>query len=90
MSVHAHDEFEGSVTSVRGFLADMLDTAIAIDRQLHDNIHSLRERVHALDLAEDPDFRATVGTLRDRLAADPTLGERGLTADEFAAKYLVG
>jgi hypothetical protein len=79
----------GSVVSMRGFLHDVLDNALEIDRQLHTSIHGLRERIHALDLAEDPEFRQRVQTLSERIDADPTVGDPGLTSEEFAAKYLV-
>jgi hypothetical protein len=74
------------VTSMRDFLHGMLEEATRIDGLVHDAILRLRERIYALELAEDPDFLAEHREFSEQAKA----GEvgPGLTAEEFAKRYL--
>jgi len=85
----------GSVTSVTDFLTSLHREGMALEellaqqaQLLNEHLTGLRERIYALHLADDADFRASVA--QDRLAfEESTEGEeRGLTAPEFAERYV--
>jgi hypothetical protein len=81
------DAESGNVTTMRDFLEGTLDEAKRIDTLLHHAIHSLQERIYALRLAEDHDFVLEHQAFSERVEAGDA--EPGLTADEFAERYLV-
>lgn len=76
---------EPPVTSIRDFLEDILEEAVELRSQMDEGIRRLRERIHALRLAEDAQF------VREHLEFsknyDPD-AEPGLTREEFAELYL--
>ena len=81
------DPDSGTVTPMRDFLEGTLDQAKRIDSLLHEAIHNLQERIYALRLAEDHEFLAEHEAFSERIEAGDA--EPGLTADEFAERYLV-
>lgn len=74
------------VTSMLGFLEEVLAEAEEIDARMHEGIGRLRERIAALKLAEDPGFVEALGELRRRIDAGEPLGEE-VDLDERAARY---
>lgn len=89
MSAHTQSDLEmASVTTVRGFLQGFLDEALAVDASLHQAIEHLRVRIYALGLADDPEFQAEHREFSEQLTAGK-VEDDGLTAEEFASRYLV-
>jgi hypothetical protein len=87
MSAQSQPDLDmASVSSIRGFLLGFLDEALTIDRQLHQAIEHLRVRVHALELAEDPQFVHEHKEFSEAVSAGKYQGA-SLTAEEFAARY---
>jgi hypothetical protein len=73
---------EQNVHSMRDFLRGVLEEVDEFDTRLHQARGHVRQRLHALELAEDPEFEEDVR----RVLEDPG---PALTAEEFRALYSV-
>ena len=73
------------VTAMSDFLEEVLEEAVEIRGRIDEGIRRLRERIHALRLAEDEQF--VTEHLAFSRSYDPA-SEPGLTPAEFADLYL--
>jgi hypothetical protein len=66
------------VTSMREFVSEVLaeaeDLKAELDRRLDERISQLREKLRALDVAEDPELQADVQELLGRVETGEPLG----------------
>jgi hypothetical protein len=76
---------QANVTLMRDFLRETLEAADEFHVRYHRGRDTLRARLHALELAEDPVFQEEVGVLAEELGSGQ--GTLGLTVEEFHHRF---
>jgi hypothetical protein len=74
-----------SVSGIKDFLRGTLADIEAVEVRLHEARDLVREKLHALELAGDPDFQEALGLLEASI--DKGDFPAGVPAEEFHERY---